>query len=81
MTVAQTPATAAGDSMPQTFPIGTPLRLLVELPGTEDALELRSQVVRAEPSGDRIGVAVMFAPLAPAALSRIDSLLAEKPQV
>jgi hypothetical protein len=71
----------AGIELEQTFSVGTPLSLRVDLPGPEGALELRSQVVRAEASGGRIALAVMFVPLTPAALSRIDALLAAKPRV
>jgi len=60
----------------ETLSVGTPLSVLIDLPGSESRLELRGQVLRAEPSEGAVSVAVMFAPLAPFALAQIDSLLA-----
>jgi hypothetical protein len=54
--------------------VGTPLHLLVQLPG--DVLEVRGQVVRADAAGGVYSLGIMFAPLALPVLRKLESLLA-----
>ncbi|MFI5183766.1 MAG: PilZ domain-containing protein [Vicinamibacteria bacterium] len=55
------------------FPVGETLHLVVNLP--EGVLEVHGHVVRTDTSGGVHSHGILFAPLAEAALSKLDSLL------
>jgi hypothetical protein len=63
----------------QPFPVGAPLSLLLQLPGTEGQTEFRGEVIRVTPSGDLHALAIFFAPLAWDTLVRLTSFLAVHP--
>ncbi len=56
------------------FPVGASLHLVVDLP--DGGLEVHGHVVRSYTSGDVHSHGILFAPLAEAALTKLDSLLA-----
>ena len=58
---------------PKSHPVGTPWRLVLELPG--DDLEVRCQVVRSVPSANGYAHGILFGPLPPATLARLDWVL------
>ena len=59
------------------WPLGTPVRLAMELPGTEWPLVVAGTVIRVAPGeGDATASAVLFSDLTPAAATRIDFFIA-----
>jgi PilZ domain-containing protein len=63
----------------ETYPVGTPLGLLLALPGPGEEMLVRGQVIRVTPSEGMYDVAILFAPLLPATLARIESFVASMP--
>jgi hypothetical protein len=63
----------------QTYRVGAPVTLCLELPGTDGETELRGEVIRVTPSGDLYAIAIFFAPLAWDTLVRLTSFLALHP--
>lgn len=63
----------------EALPVGTPLEIVLELPGTSDETLVRGQVVRVTPDEGQYGLAIFFAPLPPLTLSRIESFVAHQP--
>jgi len=61
--------------MDRMYPIGTPLRLCVELPEMTGELGAFGQIIRVTSQGGIHSVAILFAPLSPAMLARIDAIL------
>jgi hypothetical protein len=59
----------------QPLAVGTPVVLDVELRDGKESLRVRGQVVRVEASGTAFALGFLFAPLPPALLARIDSLV------
>jgi hypothetical protein len=59
------------------WPLGTPVVLAMELPGTEWPLQVGGTVIRVAPGeGDATATAVVFTDLTPAAETRIDFFIA-----
>jgi hypothetical protein len=55
--------------------VGTAVKLEMQLPEGPGEMTLRAQVVRAEPSAGLHAVGVLFAPLPPATLALIETLI------
>jgi hypothetical protein len=59
------------------WPLGTPVSLAMELPGTEWPLVVGGKIIRVAPGeGDATASAVLFGDLTPAAETRIDFFIA-----
>jgi Tfp pilus assembly protein PilZ len=56
--------------------VGTPLEIVLELPGTSEETHVRGEVVRVTPAEGVHGLAIFFAPLHPLTLARIESFVA-----
>src|SRR6266849_3761957 len=54
----------------EALPVGTPLEIVLELPGTSDETLVRGQVVRVTPDQGQFGLAIFFAPMPPLTLAR-----------
>ncbi len=63
----------------ETLSVGTPLEIVLELPGTSDETLVRGQVVRVTPDQGQYGLAIFFAPMPPLTLARIESFVALQP--
>jgi PilZ domain len=60
----------------EALPVGTPLEIILELPGPGEEAHLRGQVVRVTPVEALCDLAIFFAPLPPQTLARIESFVA-----
>jgi Tfp pilus assembly protein PilZ len=60
----------------ETLPVGTPLEIVLELPGTSEETPVRGEVVRVTPAEGVHGLAIFFVPLHPLTLARIESFVA-----
>jgi hypothetical protein len=60
----------------EALPVGTPLEIVLELPGTGEETLVRGEVVRVTPAEGLYGLAIFFAPLPPVTLARIESFVA-----
>ena len=60
----------------EALPVGTPLEMVLELPGASEETLLRGQVVRVTSVEGAYGLAILFAPLPPLALARVESFVA-----
>jgi hypothetical protein len=60
----------------EALPVGTPLEIVLELPGTSEETCLRGEVVRVTPAEGEYGLGIFFAPLHPSTLARIESFVA-----
>jgi hypothetical protein len=58
------------------LPVGTPLEIVLELPGEGGETLVRGQVVRVTPVEGGYGLAIFLAPLPPLTLARIESFVA-----
>jgi hypothetical protein len=65
----------------QSFPVGTVLRIVLDGADPGAALDVRGQILRSAEAHGVHAFAVMFAPLPPPVLARIDALLARATQV
>ena len=64
---------------PATRPIGESVRFHLEVGPLGDPLDLLGQVIRVEPAAGSFEIVLLFAPLPPQTLSRIDAFLAAQP--
>jgi hypothetical protein len=62
----------------EALPVGTPLEIVLELPGTGEETLVRGEVVRVTPAEGLYGLAIFFAPLPPVTLARIESFVAPR---
>ena len=60
----------------EAFPVGTPLQVVLELPGTGGETLVRGEVVRVTHVEGAHRLAIFFAPLPPFTLARIESFVA-----
>src|SRR5262245_14269005 len=60
----------------ESYPVGTPIGLTLELPGTGEETHLMGQILRVTPSTGGYEVAIHLAPMAPATAARIESFVA-----
>jgi hypothetical protein len=60
----------------EVYPVGTPLEIVLEFPGTSEEIQVRGEVVRVTPTEGVYGLAIFFATLHALTGARIESFVA-----